>query len=288
MRGASACFGCVAFLVQACASNYVTNDGADAADAGAKDVRSDRGSDAKDARTPLDARDAEGGDGHGDAGACTPILVKPIPAHGAGACPPDSSSPEAGSCSPVDVTSFSPKSVSAYPGTPHSGACTTANITDLFAACAGSSGNAVACSSFMSAHTTCVECALTPLTGTAYGPTLSTGGFAEVNVGTCIALAEPCNRECGDAVLAQLECQFQACDPAAGGNCAAANPSGDLACFAAALGCGCNAFATVASACTAELQVAPDEHPAASLCLGSSTESFQDNFVRIVDYFCGS
>jgi len=288
MRSASVCVGCVAFLLQGCASNYVTNDGADAADAGAKDVRSDRGSDARDAKVPHDARDGEGRDVQGDVGACTPITVKPIPAHGGGACPPDSGTPEAGSCSPVDVTSFSPKLVSPYPGTPHSGDCTTANISDLFDACAGSTGTAIACSAFMAAHPTCVACALTSVTGPAYGPTLSTGGFAEVNVGTCIALAEPCNRACGDAVLAQLECQFQACDPGLGGNCGGYTPSDDLACFATALGCGCSAFATVARACTAELQAAPDDHPAASLCLGSSTGTFQDNFLRIVDYFCGS
>jgi hypothetical protein len=211
-----------------------------------------------------------------------------IPAHGGGACPHDSGSPEAGSCSPVDVTTFSPSLVPAYPGTPHSGACTTANITDLFNDCAGSSGSAVACSSFMSTHAACVACALTSVGGTTYGPTLSTGGFAEVNVGTCITLSEPCNRDCGDAVLAQLECQFQACNPAPGGNCASATPAGDLACFAAALSCGCSGFATVASACKEELQAAPDDHPAASLCVGSSTGTFQDNFVRIVDYFCGS
>jgi hypothetical protein len=265
-------------LVQACASTYITNDGVDAAEAGAKDARPDRGSDVKDAGVRPDARDAAGPDGRGEAGACTAVPVGVIPSHGGGACPSDS-----GSCSPGDLTTFGPSRVPALAGTPHSAACTTAQITDLFDACASSTGSGAACATFQSSYANCYACVLTPIGGASYGPILSVGGFGEVNVGTCIALAEPCNQDCGYAVLAELECQFQACNP--GGSCA--SPTADLACFSAALTCGCSPFAFVASACTKELQAAPTEHPAASVCIGNSTETFADNFVRIANYFCG-
>jgi len=215
--------------------------------------------------------------------ACVPLDVAPVPPAGGVAC-----SSTAGACSPQDVTTFKPAWV---PPVARLGQCTSAQIAAFFAACIDAvTGQAAACEAFRTSasNATCVGCLVTDSTASAYGASIAIPGVDsyQINAPGCIALAEPCNQPCAEALLAELLCGYASCDPAANGNCAvdsAATLMAEEACFARATtptspACACMGYAA-AAACKEQLSGL-----STTKCGGGSTEA---SFKNLATFMCG-
>jgi hypothetical protein len=226
----------------------------------------------------------EGGDGAFDAGPCTAVSVPALPQRGGPACPNDAST-----CFPGDMTGFIPRWVPPVPGMPHLGACTAKQISDALAQCLGSTSNATGCSTWKSQNPACSACVMTASNASQFGAVIVFGVELLVNLGACVALAEPCNEACGEAVQADRLCSVTACDPNQG-PCAvtgAASAATYNACFSAAdTTCGCTSFGTAATQCLGALASTPSAHPAATLC-GLNVSDFDSRFTAVATFLCG-
>jgi hypothetical protein len=104
--------------------------------------------------------------------------------------------------------------------------------------------------------------------------------FVVVNKAGCVALAEPCNLSCAQAMLAPFACQGASCGPSC------SDSAGYQACETDALSCAsCGAYTAAASACTMQLSGA--QHPAAAFCALTST-TFQASYTAVATFMCGS
>jgi hypothetical protein len=100
----------------------------------------------------------------------------------------------------------------------------------------------------------CIACLLSPAASRVWAPIITTLGNVELfNIGGCIALADPTQLACAQAVQAAFECEMAACFSL----CALPDSGQPVAtlgaldgCFQAAASAGCAAYATSAQACT--------------------------------------
>ncbi len=145
---------------------------------------------------------------------CPQVNVAALPRSGGPACAP------AVGCSPKDVSTFVPSWI---PPVPRLGQCSTAQLDTFFAACIDASADVNACNAWgeNAANKTCLGCLLTDNRAAAYGAGIVIQGVGTlINIPGCVALAEPCNRPCAEAMLASILCAYMSCDPTPGGNCA--------------------------------------------------------------------
>ncbi len=268
---------CLALVgLHACSSSYVTRDqvAAGGAEAGA-DAGADAGDDT--GAEPGEAAPGETGSPF-DAGPCTPVSVQALPQRGGSACAQDASS-----CAPGDMSGYIPRWVPPLPGLPHAGACTASQIADAYDQCLSSStGN---CSQWQTGNPACAACLMTPASANQFGAMFVDGTASYVNLGACVALSEPCNAACGQAVQADRLCTLTACSPTRTGCSASAAYE---ACVTAAdeAPCGCTGFGNVATACLNALTSAPTVHASYALC-GLAASDFEGRFTAVATFLCG-
>jgi hypothetical protein len=225
-------------------------------------------------------------DAVGDGSRCVPIAFTPEPAHGGAACPMDGSA-----CSPGDMTTFSPKWIPPNVDAPYANTCTNQEIANAFADCWAGTATLASCNAFQAASKTCFQCILTQSTQPLYGPIIyyedpSGGGISVTNVAACIALAEPCNLPCAEAILADTQCQVAACLQ---GSCATASSDAVVACTSEAEMCSACSGYFDSQGCYMKLLADPASHPSAVLCDLASPGGgiFAANFTAISTYLCG-
>jgi hypothetical protein len=187
------------------------------------------------------------------------------------------------------VTAFSPQWVPPVAAAPYAGQCTKAQIADAYANCFATGATIAGCMQWEGANLDCLHCMVTDSTATRYGPVLFylNGGLTVLNIADCIALAEPCNQPCAEAILADTECDFASCDGASS-PCTGSPNSDIVSCIGEADStCGCTGY-HASYGCYSELLVHPASHPAVQLCALDAPGSFAEpSFTAVVTFMCG-
>jgi hypothetical protein len=210
-------------------------------------------------------------------GKCTPVSVTPPPSHGGAACQQGPSP----TCWPHDVSRFTSSWVP--PLGAHLGQCTATQISGFYFACLAPGSTTAGCDAWQTnaANTTCLGCLYTGSSAAAYGVLIgySLGSlvFVEVNQAGCIALAEPCNLPCAQAMQAETECSNAACSSYC------ATLSSYDTCATESDSCGCSGYATSAACQT---QITGTQHPAESTC-DLNGVSFQAIYNATATFMCG-
>jgi len=190
-------------------------------------------------------------------------------------------------CTPADVTLYSPPWI---PPVARLGQCTAPQIAAFFAACVDATATPAACNAWEAdpRNATCDGCLVSDPNATAYGASIripGSGSF-QINLPGCLALAEPCNQPCAQALLAQLLCSYNACNPLPGQNCAIVDQvsrAEQAACLVKATtlstpSCACMGYAPAASCGAAITGVAITK------CTGNSA---RDSFSAMASFMCG-
>ncbi len=251
---------------------------------------SDGGRDARpDSTKEEDHVIGEGGDAGMDTSTCVKIASPTTPTHGGPAC----TSSDGSACFPADETTFEATYVPTTAGTPHAKVCTATLVNDSYAACYGSGSTSTGCSAWVAFNGACATCIFSDVSASLYGAVIiegagSANGYTYPNVGGCVALAEPCNQGCAEAILADDLCGFAACSVGDGGLCASASETDVSACLAAAdstINCSCGGYIGY-QGCIGALVADPAKHPAVSLCALTQT-NFEVSYVAIATFMCG-
>jgi hypothetical protein len=164
--------------------------------------------------------------------------------------------------------------------------CTSQQIAELYAACLGPAQTPAACNAWQAANAACLACIITDQSAPRWGAVLLAGTTVQLNFATCIALAEPCNKPCSDAVMALFECEFAACNAASQCKSAPFTQVGVCDSTSLAPGCACAAYSTAAEC----FQILSDttQHPAWNLCaLDTKNETFESRLTAIATFMCG-
>jgi hypothetical protein len=119
-----------------------------------------------------------------------------------------------GLCAPVGALMFNPSYQK--PIGPYAEDCTEDQLEKLLTACFGSDATNDACTKWLTNddNQTCLGCWAGSAKASPWAPVIysTNGGEAIfVNVGGCIALADPLELQCAQATEFLLECQMQAC-----------------------------------------------------------------------------
>ncbi len=188
-----------------------------------------------------------------DAAPDAPPDPAPTPFDAGGTSPPPA---EAGACAPGDVADFAPDW--RPPPNSFTGDCSAAQLQSAVDACFGEKATPGSCAAWRATGDAdgCIECLISPSVSRTWAPIVSTLGELELfNVGGCVALADPTQLACAQAVQAALQCEMNACFglcrlPDSGEPAAVQGALGG--CFQAAGAAGCTAYASAASACVAD------------------------------------
>ena len=198
------------------------------------------------------------------------------------------------SCSPGTTTNFAP--VFNLPVGPYAGACTTSQLEAVVSDCFASTAMSTDCNKWVddAKNAACVACALGPLTAATWAPVLYADDGAELflNLGGCVALADPSQLTCAEAFEYATECNVAACLTAC-----PIPPSGSTTAFYGCLtaadedGGACATYADKAVTCTAALNPDASTSPA-SFCLGIGSSpdagaSPDDPLLRFLTLACG-
>jgi hypothetical protein len=187
----------------------------------------------------------------------------------------------------VSLTGFTPTKVPA--ATPDTTACTSTALTDIYNDCFATGGSATKCEADETTYASCYTCMVTDETATSYGPLIASknGGLVFINQAGCIDLLEPCNSACAGAFQGATQCELAGCE----GNCPSpltSTTGTDFQdCVDTLIGCnpgGCDQFYGNYTTCGALLN--GTDHPA-SVCVGTSSSTFEDLYNAIVPVFCG-
>jgi hypothetical protein len=212
----------------------------------------------KDTSTPVDT---------GPPPACTTVTVD-MTTTGDSMCP----APVTGSCGAGSIT-VTP--TAHLPTAAKQGVCTAAEMQTLFNNCLN--GGTGACT-----QDPCYKCIFTDQAAAAWGPVvLSTDNLAQMNVGGCLQLLEPCNSACAATFEEDLECEQEAC----GTNCPiTTSTTGYNNCAMSVDSCvpGCASY-YAGTGCQGQITGAG--HPG-SVCFAST--DFQTQYNTIVPLFCGN
>lgn len=212
-----------------------------------------------------------------EASTCVPVTDASVPPQGAPGCPADS---DGSTCYPQDTTSFSATWVE--PIGAHLNVCTSAQISDYYTACWSTTSTTTACNAWIAANGSCDACLETPSTASRYGAlvTYSHVNVTYVNVGGCIALAEPCNQNCGALNVGRIQCENAACS-------ACGDFNSFKACASQAYACAdCQDFGSAWTTCEGSLIASASAHPSVALC-NLNAPNFQGYFTAIATFMCG-
>jgi hypothetical protein len=235
--------------------------------------------------TPDSAADAPVDTGAKDTGAggCQAVTV-PTGNGGAMAC----AAPVTGTCGPGSLAGFT--ATSPPPTGLHQGKCTPAQSQAVYDGCLGANATNVTCTAAVNANGACYACIFTDQSASSWGPVVNTAGnVANLNVGGCLTLLEPCNAACGATLEEDLECEEFAC----GTNCpitsSAASSTAYAGCASSIDSCDPNGCATYFYGTSCASSITGPNHPG-SVCFASqnSEAAFRAAFLGIVPVFCGN
>jgi hypothetical protein len=190
--------------------------------------------------------------------------------------PPGDAGPPPPSCSPADVSSFTP--TWKPPVGPYTGACTSVQLDKLITSCFDTSSTQAMCDTWVqnAANAACLTCWLGPMKADHWAPIVYTNNPGEtdyVNFPGCVELADPQLIACAQAIEANITCDLQAClsncpvpqDPAS--TMRSASITALNACFGVADLSGCTTFSDPANKCVGTL-----DGGTASFCLSASKD----------------
>jgi hypothetical protein len=123
--------------------------------------------------------------------------------------------PDAGTCSPADVSGF--KAPAYVPAVHAPSACSDAQITAGITACYDQSSTQATCDTWIKANAACFACIETPSSAAAWGPlvnysTPAVDAGIYYNIAGCLELAQG-NTTCAKSSQYALACEFAACNP---------------------------------------------------------------------------
>jgi hypothetical protein len=207
---------------------------------------------------------------------CTAVSVAPIPPNGGASCPQGTSA----TCWPQDETFFSPTWVP--PLGAHLNECTPAQVSGFYTACLDApTSTTTTCNAWTqsAANTTCFGCLYTDSTAARYGALIAYSQAVVINTAGCIALAEPCNTQCAQAISALSACEDNAC-----GSTLCPDYASYSTCASEADSCtACGGYATAAN-CSSSITGAT--HPAAAACNVAATTA-QAAYTSVATFMCG-
>jgi hypothetical protein len=195
--------------------------------------------------------------------------------------PPKEAGGDAG-CSPLSLTKFEP--YYAVPVGPHEGACTDKQLTDVVDDCFAPSATMLACDTWVNAteNAECLGCWSGPETNPTWTPIIyANNGGQEIliDVGGCIALADPSQIMCAKAIEYVMQCEIEACLPVC--KIPADNDLTALGkCSGEADKTVCAGYVAAASLCETKLNTSP-----AGFCFNAFTDS--SDLVRFFELSCG-
>jgi hypothetical protein len=168
-------------------------------------------------------------------------------------------------CPPVDAASFAP--TWHPPAGPNLGACTDAQLSALIPACFETTSTTTTCGAWLydPTNSTCLACWQGSVGAATWAPFVHVDNPGEadyVNIGGCVALADPPEIACAHSIQAQLECEMASCLT----HCAVPDPDAGAAAHASALtvlqSCydyvdrtECESYVAAVSECAAPLEV---------------------------------
>jgi hypothetical protein len=216
-----------------------------------------------------------------DTGSCVTVTVS-----SSGATPTTCPATGAACGDMTSISGFTPTTTPPTAATTTS--CTTAQITTIFNDCLNTKTySESACTKIATTDSSCYDCIFASTEGdSTYGPLITSTDelLVFLNQAGCIDLLEPCNSACSNAYQSAFQCELAACEP----NCPmTADSTTFQTCIEDVTTCnpgGCDTYYTEYSNCGALLTGA--KHPA-SVCVGTSTSTFEDLFKAIVPVFCG-
>jgi hypothetical protein len=206
---------------------------------------------------------------------CTEVSVAALPPSGGASCPQGTSP----TCWPQDETLFSPTWVP--PLGAHLNKCTPAQVSGFYTACLDTISTTTTCNAWTqsAANTTCFGCLYTGSTATSYGALIGYSQALVINTAGCIALAEPCNTPCAQAISAMYACEDDAC-----GSTLCPDYATYSTCASEADSCtACGGYATAAN-CSSSITGAA--HPAAAACNVAATTA-QAAYTSVATFMCG-
>ncbi len=188
-------------------------------------------------------------------------------------------------CCPGDVATFAPSWVP--PTSLHQAACTDAQTAALVD-CFSDLPDDATCTAFLAAaaNATCLGCAVSRSTASAYGPIIQGATSFAINEAGCLALAEGdvSAGGCGAKVGAARDCEGRACEQ----SCPLFTDDNGVSlaslqrCEKLAAGKGCKAYADAAS-CGLALE---GDAGVGGICAQTSG-TFRENAKAMVTLFCG-
>jgi hypothetical protein len=153
--------------------------------------------------------------------ASTPIAEAGVPRLDASR-PPDAMPPDAGpmtctgpnDCHPHDVSSFMP--IWKPPTSAHQNKCSSQFIDDVWQDCLSPNATMQSCDKWYGktsdmAHQACVECLFTPETQQKLGPLFTFDYTEDINYAGCLAILDPNELACAQAVQAAQQCGEASC-----------------------------------------------------------------------------
>jgi hypothetical protein len=200
----------------------------------------------------------------------------------AGLPPPTDAGDAGDSCSPRSVATFKP--AYSLPIGPYAGACTLQQLSDMVSDCFAPSATKPACDEWVNAteNMTCLDCWEGPETSSVWTPIIyANNGGQEVliDVGGCIALADPSQLACAQSIEYVMQCEIAACLRAC-----PIPPDNDLTALTKCSGeadmNGCADYVAAASECETNLSTSP-----AAFCFNAFSDS--NDLLRFFDLSCG-
>jgi hypothetical protein len=168
-----------------------------------------------------------------------------------------------------------------------SGACTSAQLSALFATCLGDAGTSAGCAAFSAANASCYGCASGPSTSTLLTPVLTTAladgtSFSWANTAGCLQALDPAQAACAQAQAVADTCEYDQC-----GACTQADLAGALSsCVNDAVTGSCAPAQVKETACDDQL-MATDLAAAPCFDLYNADGTFTPALLSYVALVCG-
>jgi hypothetical protein len=190
------------------------------------------------------------------------------------------SSVDAGACGPASLAAFT---ATAPPPALAQQACTSTQLQNIYNDCLN--GGTCTESGVGDPAFGCFSCIFTHQTDSTWGPiVLSPESIANINLGGCLTLLEPCNAPCGATFEQDLQCEEAAC----GAACASTETTSltDLNnCIAAIDSCDPGGCALYSNGTSCVTEITGAGHPG-SVCF-ASPGNFEAAFLTVSGVFCG-
>jgi hypothetical protein len=205
-----------------------------------------------------------------DGGGCSVWIPPPNPTSYCGQ--PKPPPPDAGGACTPTLGPWSPQINPPFYS--HANACTTQEISDVYAYCFASNVDQTKCQSVMNSDATCAACLITPATAQKWGAIITLpNGVMDLDVPGCIAI------ETGDATCAQHESDARQCELASCDGCA---PPTDQQSFTDWQTC-----LTSADKTTCAKYAALDCSGADAGATACAPTDFKDGYFTFAPLFCG-